>query len=86
MAEQTSKEEESQQPDSGRIRTTGRRRQTMATMLGHTDNDRSGRQAVHGAHAVIMSDKHKYNLVERYRLDTWAFLAFLAIMGLITHI
>jgi len=33
-----------------------------------------------------MSDKHKYNLVERYRLDTWAFLAFLAIMGLITHI
>jgi len=33
-----------------------------------------------------MPDKHKYNLVERYRLDTWAFLAFLAIMGLITHI
>jgi len=33
-----------------------------------------------------MSDKHKYNLVERYRLDTWAFLAFLAIMGLVTHI
>jgi len=33
-----------------------------------------------------MSDKHKYRLVERYRLDTWAFLAFLAIMGLITHL
>ena len=33
-----------------------------------------------------MSDKQKYNLVERYRLDTWAFLAFLAIMGLVTHI
>jgi len=58
----------------------------MATMLGHTDHDRSGRQAVHGAHAVIMSDKQKYSLVERYRLDTWAFLAFLAIMGLVTHI
>jgi len=33
-----------------------------------------------------MSEKHKYNLVERYRLDTWAFLAFLAIMGVVTHI
>ncbi len=33
-----------------------------------------------------MSEKQKYNLVERYRLDTWAFLAFLAIMGVVTHI
>ncbi len=33
-----------------------------------------------------MSDKQKYSLVERYRLDTWAFLAFLGIMGLVTHI
>jgi hypothetical protein len=32
-----------------------------------------------------MSEKQKYNLVEQYRLDTWAFLAFIAIMGLITH-
>ena len=58
----------------------------MATMLGHTDHHRSGRQEVHGAHTVVMSDTQKYNLVERYRLDTWAFVAFFAIMGLVTHI
>ena len=33
-----------------------------------------------------MSDNHKYRLVEQYRLDTWAFVAFFAIMGLITHL
>lgn len=33
-----------------------------------------------------MSEKQKYNLVERYRLDTWAFLAFFAIMGLIAYL
>jgi len=33
-----------------------------------------------------MSEQQKYNLVERYRLDTWAFLAFFAVMGFITHI
>ena len=33
-----------------------------------------------------MPDKHKYDLVERHRLDTWAFVAFLVIMGLITHL
>ncbi len=32
-----------------------------------------------------MSDKEQYTLVERYRLDTWAFVAFFAIMGLIAH-
>ena len=58
----------------------------MATMLGYTDNNRSGRQAVHGAHSVVMSEQQKYNLVERYRLDTWAFVAFFAVMGLVTHI
>jgi len=58
----------------------------MATMLGNTDNNRSGRQAVHSAHTVVMSDKQKYRLVERYRLDTWAFVAFFAIMGVVTHI
>ena len=58
----------------------------MATLLGHTDNHRSGRQDLRGAHAVIMSDKHKYDLVEKYRLDTWAFVAFFVIMGLITHL
>jgi len=57
----------------------------MATMLGHTDDHRSGRQAVHSAHTVVMSEQQKYNLVERYRLDTWAFVAFFAIMGLISH-
>ena len=58
----------------------------MATMLGHTDDHRSGRQAVRGAHTVVMSEKQKYNLVEQYRLDTWAFVAFFAIMGLISHL
>ena len=33
-----------------------------------------------------MSESQKYNMVERYRLDTWAFLAFFAIMGLISHL
>ena len=33
-----------------------------------------------------MSEKQKYNLVERYRLDTWSFLAFFAIMGLIAYL
>jgi hypothetical protein len=33
-----------------------------------------------------MSEPHKYRLVERYRLDTWAFVAFFAIMGLVTHL
>ena len=32
-----------------------------------------------------MSEIQKYNLVERYRLDTWAFVAFFAVMGLISH-
>ena len=33
-----------------------------------------------------MSEKQKYNLVERYRLDTWAFVAFFVITGLVTHL
>ena len=33
-----------------------------------------------------MSERQKYRLVERYRLDTWAFMAFFAVMGLIAHI
>jgi len=33
-----------------------------------------------------MSERQKYRLVERYRLDTWAFVAFFAVMGLIAHI
>jgi hypothetical protein len=31
-----------------------------------------------------MSEKQKYNLVEQYRLDTWAFVAFFAIMAMIS--
>ena len=58
----------------------------MATMLGHPDNHRSGRPDLRGADTVIMSEKQKYNLVEQYRLDTWAFVAFFAIMGLVTHL
>ena len=33
-----------------------------------------------------MSEHQKYHVVERYRLDTWAFVAFFAIMAMITHI
>ena len=33
-----------------------------------------------------MSDREQYNLVERYRLDTWAFVAFFVIMGVIAHL
>ncbi len=33
-----------------------------------------------------MSDKEQYALVEKYRLDTWAFVAFFAICGLVAHI
>jgi hypothetical protein len=33
-----------------------------------------------------MSEKQKYRLVEQYRLDTWAFVAFFTIMGLVTHL
>ena len=32
-----------------------------------------------------MSERQKYQMVERYRLDTWAFVAFFAIMAMITH-
>jgi hypothetical protein len=34
----------------------------------------------------VTSERQKYDLVERYRLDTWAFVAFFAIMGLISHL
>jgi hypothetical protein len=33
-----------------------------------------------------MSERQKYHLVERYRLDTWAFVAFFVIMGPVTHL
>jgi hypothetical protein len=33
-----------------------------------------------------VSDREQYNLVERYRLDTWAFVAFFVIMGVIAHL
>tara|TARA_R100000027_G_scaffold64566_1_gene58151 strand:- start:705 stop:806 length:102 start_codon:yes stop_codon:yes gene_type:complete len=33
-----------------------------------------------------MSEKQKYRMVERYRLDTWAFVVFFAICGLVAHI
>jgi len=58
----------------------------MTTLLGHQKHDRSGRQDLRGARTVIMSEKQKYRLVEQYRLDTWAFVAFFAIMGLVTHL
>jgi hypothetical protein len=32
-----------------------------------------------------MSER-RYNTIERYRVDTWAFVAFFAIMAMITHI
>ena len=77
-------EQEKKQPDSGWTTTpsTG----LSQTRLGHQDHHRGGRQDLRGAGAGIMSDKQKYNLVEQYRLDTWAFVAFFAIMGLVTHL
>ena len=33
-----------------------------------------------------MSERQKYHLVEKYRLDTWAFVAFVVIMAMITHL
>jgi hypothetical protein len=33
-----------------------------------------------------VSERQKYHMVERYRLDTWAFVAFLAIFLIIAHI
>jgi hypothetical protein len=56
----------------------------MATMLGHPDNHRSGRPDLRRALAVIMSDKQKYRLVETHTLDTWCFMAFFAIMTMIS--
>ena len=88
MVEQT-QEEASQQPDSGRIRTPRARRQIMATMLGHPDNHRSGRPDLRGARTVIMSEKElteQFNRIEKNRADTWAFVAFMAIMGLVSWI
>ena len=32
-----------------------------------------------------MSER-RYNIIERYRVDTWAFVAFVAIMSIIAHI
>jgi len=55
----------------------------MATLLGHQNDHRGGRPDLRRAHTVIMSEKRKYRLVEQYRLDTWAFVAFFTIMGLI---
>ena len=33
-----------------------------------------------------MSERQKYHMVERYRLDTWAFVAFLLACFIIAHI
>lgn len=33
-----------------------------------------------------MSEKQQYNLVERYKLDTWAFIVFMVVMATIAHI
>lgn len=31
-----------------------------------------------------MSEQRKYNLVEQYRLDTWAFLVFMAVCAAVS--
>jgi hypothetical protein len=33
-----------------------------------------------------MSERQKYNLVEQYRLDTWAFLTFMGVCIVIAHL
>ena len=30
--------------------------------------------------------EQRYNIIERYRVDTWAFVAFVAVMAIIAHI
>ena len=61
----------------------------MATLLGHTDDHRSGRQDLHRAHTVVMSERElteQFNRVEKTKADTWAFVAFFAVMGLVSWI
>jgi hypothetical protein len=84
MAERTQDEEACQQPDKGRTTTTSTG--LSQTRLGHQDHHRGGRQDLRGAGAGVVSERQKYHVVERYRLDTWAFVAFFAIMAVITHI
>jgi len=33
-----------------------------------------------------MSEKQQYNLVERYKLDTWVFIVFIAVLAIVAHI
>jgi|TARA_B100000427_G_C15303509_1_gene505079 hypothetical protein len=33
-----------------------------------------------------MSEKQKYNTVEKYRLDTWSFIAFMALCMAVAHL
>tara|TARA_B100000579_G_C22792638_1_gene835379 strand:- start:1222 stop:1401 length:180 start_codon:yes stop_codon:yes gene_type:complete len=35
---------------------------------------------------TAMSEKQKYNTVERYRLDTWSFIVFMAVCMAIAHL
>ena len=84
MAEQAGQKEESQQPDSGR--TTTQVEGPTQTRLGHQDHYRSGRQTVHSTGAGLVSDKEQYTMVEKYRLDTWAFIMFFAICGAVSYL
>ena len=35
---------------------------------------------------TAMSEKQKYNTVEKYRLDTWSFIAFMAVCMAVAHL
>ena len=35
---------------------------------------------------TAMSEQQKYNTVERYRLDTWSFIVFMAVCMAIAHL
>ena len=36
--------------------------------------------------APAMSETQKYNLVERHRLDTWAFITFMMICAMVSYL
>ena len=68
MVEQTSKEEESQQPDTGRHGTPGQG--LPQARLGHNDDHRSGRQDLHHAGAGVMKFYRWYEMYQVYSTYT----------------
>ena len=82
MVEQTSKEQEGQQSDSGRTTTQGQG--LPQARLGHNHDHRSGRCLIRDAGTGVMSEKElteQFNRVEKTKADTWAFVVFMVFMA-----